>query len=643
VVRYTYADDNTLQAVMNPDGSLTTYVRDGVDQVTRQQNGNSTLTLNQFDAANRLLSTATSQISGNKLISSAGYQYNSVDQRTQATLGYRTGQPKTLVETYAYDALRRLVGQTDSAGVTTKYRFDAAGNRLAWQSSDNPATPRPNDALDLAYAYDAADALVRIDDLAGKTATLYRYDANGNRVERLAGREGAAYRYDAEQRLLSVQAFTVNGGGKRIEHEIATMLYDGDGRRVAKAEDHKVGGGGIQTTTYAYDGLDQIAVNETWHPQHQNLYRAEGGRILTLDGFAGGSDGQDYWFAQDGLGSTQALSKSDGQAAHGYQYDAYGQLKPENSGNFGPHNAFTFTGQEYDEFIGLYHYHARAYDAATGTWLTRDPYRGAQDDPQSLHRYGYVKGNPVNLIDIYGYAACGTYGKCFKQLEDTPLSRLFMTLLKKTINRDPSIDLPLGENTSVNVNAKNLYDLWKGLQTKTLFHDDLTPATLKHIRALKWSIDIRAEAEWSLGFTTKLSLDDPGGPTVSACIEASVRGEAGVTVPLNAFVKLDISGELGGSAEGCLNYNQQKGFDLSFDYTVYGSLQGKVYAELANGLAGARVGARIKATLTKESSNKESPFLDLEGAPFYGWKFWGGDWHEADLFTFKHHMSLARQ
>ena len=31
---------------------------------------------------------------------------------------------------------------------------------------------------------------------------------------------------------------------------------------------------------------------------------------------------------------------------------------------------------------------------------------------QSLHRYGYVQGNPVNLWDAYGYAAqSGTYGK----------------------------------------------------------------------------------------------------------------------------------------------------------------------------------------------------------------------------------------
>ena len=656
VVRYTYAEDNTLQTVTNPDGSQTTYERDGIDQVVSQQNGNNTRTINSYDAVNRLLSTATSQISGNKLISSASYQYNSVDQRTQATFVYRTGQPKTVIETYTYDALRRLVGQTDNSGTKTQYRFDAAGNRLAWLSSDNPATPRPNDAVDLAYAYDAADALVRIDDRAGETTTLYRYDANGNRLETLTGREGTAYRYDAEHRLLSVQAFTINGSGKRIEHEIATMLYDGDGRRVAKAEDHKVGGGGIQTTTYAYDGLDQIAVNETWHPQHQNLYRAEGGRILTLDGFSGGNDGQDYWFAQDGLGSTQALSKSDGQAAHSYQYDAYGQIKPENSSNFGPHNTFTFSGQEYDTFIGLYHYHARAYDAATGTWLTRDPYRGTQDDPQSLHRYGYVKGNPINLIDIYGYAAQGgTYGKpC--QLASAVFdigSNFFLDFAKKVTGRDLVADL---RDIECDAEPGDINGFFKRLANKkSLVRRSLLPDGARNLKVLNKDLNPILDLDTNFEVVTDINLS-ADGIDASMCVNAGMGLEVGLTLPSATYpVALDIYGTASGEVQGCITYNHNpdkpwhQNFDIKAEASASIGLGLRAYAVLDIYIAGGRVGIRMEAKTTwnwqwslSEGADEVQPSMGLEFAAFYGTKsFWSGrKWVDKDIFTLSAEIPL---
>ncbi|HYF61519.1 MAG TPA: DUF6531 domain-containing protein [Herpetosiphonaceae bacterium] len=411
-LNWVYFDDNQLQTVVNPDGAVTSYERDGVDQVLLQTNGNNTRTANQFDAANNLLSTTTKQLGqGNKLIASVAYRYNEVKQRTEAAWRYRTGNPKDVTEFYTYDALRRLIGTRDSDGAQSSYAYDAADNRLRWQSNDDPRTLRPNDRLDLVYSYNAANELVRVADQLSKMVTTYRYDANGNRLEQLAGRNGRTFVYDEEHRLTLVQDFTV-AGGKRVSHEVAAMLYDGDGRRIARSEDHKAGGGGIQTTTYAYDSLNPIATYETWHPHHANLYRTDSDHILAMDSYTSADSGKVHWFAQDALGSTMALSKFDGQGEHHYRYDVFGSLKPENSGNFGPHNPFMFTGQEYDGFIGLYHFHARAYDPATGTWLTRDPYRGTPDDPQSLHRYGYVKGNPTNLVDAYGYAAqSGTYGK----------------------------------------------------------------------------------------------------------------------------------------------------------------------------------------------------------------------------------------
>jgi RHS repeat-associated protein len=129
-----------------------------------------------------------------------------------------------------------------------------------------------------------------------------------------------------------------------------------------------------------------------------------------MDHRSGDAANGSAWFTHDALGSTVALTDESGTGSQAYRYAPYGSLTMR-AGSSDVDNAFTFTGQELDASTGLYHFHARDYDPATATWLTRDPYRGTPDDPQSLHRYGYVKGNPVNLWDAYGYAAQGgTYG-----------------------------------------------------------------------------------------------------------------------------------------------------------------------------------------------------------------------------------------
>jgi RHS repeat-associated protein len=71
---------------------------------------------------------------------------------------------------------------------------------------------------------------------------------------------------------------------------------------------------------------------------------------------------------------------------------------------------FTYTAQDYDPETGLLHFYARYYDPATGAWLTQDSYRGQLLDPVSLHRYGYVGGNPVSYWDLLGWKTYYLHG-----------------------------------------------------------------------------------------------------------------------------------------------------------------------------------------------------------------------------------------
>jgi RHS repeat-associated protein len=414
-VAYDYLPNNQLKRVTHPDGQVTTYERDGVGQVIRQDNGNNTETQYAYDPANNLLSVETTQ--NGQPLSGVAYTYNAINQRTQATFTYHT-EGTSITETYEQDALRRLTARSTSAGVQTSYTYDAAGNRIDWESNDDPRTPQPFDAMDLAFRYDSANQLEQVTNAVDSTQIKYRYDANGNRIEERSGDEGRTFTYDDAQRLVSVEVFQTDGG-TRSEQEIAAMLYDGIGRRVAIAE--ALGSGSsLQTTEYLYDGLEPIATYETWHSSYTNLYRAEGGRILAQEHITGGGASQSAWYTQDGLGNT--LTVAEEQDSRSYRYEPYG-IRAETYGTGSVGTDFTFGGQEYDESTGLYHYHARDYDPFTATWLTRDPYRGTASDPQTLHRYGYVQGNPVNLWDAYGYVAqSGTYGK--GQSEPNPLIEL---------------------------------------------------------------------------------------------------------------------------------------------------------------------------------------------------------------------------
>ncbi len=51
---------------------------------------------------------------------------------------------------------------------------------------------------------------------------------------------------------------------------------------------------------------------------------------------------------------------------------------------------------------------ARAYDPASGRFIGLDPFAGNMQDPQSLHKYAYVHGDPVQGIDPTGMFLAGT-------------------------------------------------------------------------------------------------------------------------------------------------------------------------------------------------------------------------------------------
>jgi RHS repeat-associated protein len=113
----------------------------------------------------------------------------------------------------------------------------------------------------------------------------------------------------------------------------------------------------------------------------------------------------------DGHGSTRALLdatagvvKKDGTIDQLFVYDAYGNLLNLSGFATAIDQALTtllYSGEQTDR-TGLQYLRARYYDPRTGRFNRLDPFGGNIEDPQSLHKYLYTHGDPVNGVDPSG-------------------------------------------------------------------------------------------------------------------------------------------------------------------------------------------------------------------------------------------------
>jgi RHS repeat-associated protein len=115
----------------------------------------------------------------------------------------------------------------------------------------------------------------------------------------------------------------------------------------------------------------------------------------------------------DGHGSTRALldavaavtQKSGNNQL--FAYDAYGNLiaGPGLVQQVGAAlTSLLYSGEQTDG-TGLQYLRARYYDPQSGRFNRLDPFAGNFGDPQSLHKYLYVHGDPINGLDPSGEKA----------------------------------------------------------------------------------------------------------------------------------------------------------------------------------------------------------------------------------------------
>lgn len=349
-----------------------------------------------FDAANRLLSETTPA-------GVVSYSYNSANQRTSMTApnaspvnyGYdAAGRLQTITQgsdafTYSYDTLSRVAGLQRPNGINSSYAYDAA-SRLKQLRHANASDQTIEDYR---FTYTLDDQISSITSIGApqllpppKVATTadganripqvgassYGFDAGGQTTTKTDTQGQTTYQWDARGRLTGAAL----PSGQSISYG-----YDAVGRRTSRTA------GGV-TTNFTYDGADVVRDQASDNSTVNYLNGPGVDAKLRQNSAATGS----FYFLQDHLGSTRALTNESGGVVEQSQYEPFGESAGSSLTRYG------FTGRERDELTGLLYYRDRWYDPQQGRFLTEDPIGFAG----GLNTYGYVGNNPLSFTDPSG-------------------------------------------------------------------------------------------------------------------------------------------------------------------------------------------------------------------------------------------------
>jgi RHS repeat-associated protein len=101
------------------------------------------------------------------------------------------------------------------------------------------------------------------------------------------------------------------------------------------------------------------------------------------------------------LGTVLGAIDANGNLVEQYERDAFGNALDDTTAH--AQLAHQYTGEYFDQDIGLQYNRARWYGAQIGLFLSVDPAKGKQQEPRSLNRYAYAQSEPVNGIDPSGF------------------------------------------------------------------------------------------------------------------------------------------------------------------------------------------------------------------------------------------------
>jgi RHS repeat-associated protein len=175
-----------------------------------------------------------------------------------------------------------------------------------------------------------------------------------------------------------------------------TYQYDALGRRVARDD-------GTNTTVFVQSGQQTIADYISGTAPTTPVYTYYYASYIDEPIYRTGT-GASRYFHKNQQFSVIALTDSGGNVTERFAYTAYGT--PTITDGAGAtlttsadNNRYMYTGREWDEVLGLYHYRARMYDGISGRFLSRDP-AGYEDGLNLVGSYFTIRQTDPSGLGI---------------------------------------------------------------------------------------------------------------------------------------------------------------------------------------------------------------------------------------------------
>ena len=185
-------------------------------------------------------------------------------------------------------------------------------------------------------------------------AQTLTYDANGNLSVAVTATTTNTYAWDAADRLVRITQIAAGNANESV------FTYDGLGRRVQISETNN--GVLLSDKRFVWVGTELAEERDNTGTNVTKRFLGQGEQI----------GGTNYYFTRDHLGSVREMIGTNGVVLARSEYDPYGRrTRTEGTmdGDFG------FTGHYYHPASGLHFTIFRAYDTDAGRWLNRDPIR----------------------------------------------------------------------------------------------------------------------------------------------------------------------------------------------------------------------------------------------------------------------------
>ncbi|MBF8262782.1 MAG: hypothetical protein HW387_447 [Parachlamydiales bacterium] len=249
-------------------------------------------------------------------------------QRMISKKTYSSGQQLLGEESWSYSAFR-LISYTDPRGLTTHYRYDGSGRKIA-EAADGRIIAYEYDALGfLEKTRDSAGLHIQIHDLNGRVVRQWNEDAGGSMENE------TSFEYDSEGRQIRATVKTDAGDG------VDQFSYDEAGRLIA----HTDGEG--QTWQFQYsanaktiidpegritvetsDAFGHLTMREKKSPDYRTLLTEEFFYDLSGNQIRRTANGWEAAWEYDAMGRAVKQIESK-QKTTLYAYDAKGRLIEE--------------------------------------------------------------------------------------------------------------------------------------------------------------------------------------------------------------------------------------------------------------------------------------------------------------------------